>query len=272
MTPIRNGDSAGATPGNGRPPLVPEARFSDRVDDYVAYRPGYPVALLELLERECGLRASAAVADVGSGTGKLTGLLLPRAARVYAVEPNGPMRAAAERLLGGRPGFQSVDGRAEATGLPTGSVALVTAGQAFHWFQPEPTRAEFRRILVPEGFVALIWNSRFEEDSPYIAEYEQFLRQYSVDYDRADHRRTTPRVAVAAFFADSTLRDAEFPNPQVLDLAAVQGAYRSASYAYRPDHPRHAEAMARLAELFQRHQSGGRVTSPLRCRVFWGRP
>jgi SAM-dependent methyltransferase len=240
------------------------------VDDYVAYRPGYPVAVLELLERECGLRPTATVADVGSGTGKLTELLLTRAGRVCAVEPNGPMRAAAERQLGGRPGFVSLDGRAERTGLEPHSVDLVTASQAFHWFDPGPTRAEFRRILVPGGFVALIWNNR-SEDSPYLAEYEQFLRQYSVDYEQADHRRTSPRQSVAAFFAGSPLREAEFPNPQELDLAAVQGAYRSTSYSLRPDHPRFPEAMVRLAELFDRHQRGGRVTSALRCRVYWGR-
>ncbi len=265
-------DARTPPPAADCPPPEPTGRFSDRVDDYVAYRPDYPRAVLDVLARECGLGPSSAVADVGSGTGKLTELLLERARTVYAVEPNAPMRAAAERLLAGRPGFASIDGRAEATGLPSGSVDLVTAAQAFHWFDPEPTRAEFRRILKPGGLVALAWNERVPEDSPYLAEYEQLLREYSVDYGRVDHRRVSSPDAVAAFFRSSALHEAEFPNPRELSLEALQGGYCSASYALTRDHPRYPEAMARLEELFQRHQRGGRVTHLLRCRLYWGAP
>lgn len=132
-----------------QPARDPTRRFSDRVENYVRYRPGYPRALLECLAREHGLDPAHAVADIGSGTGILSELLLRNGNAVFGVEPNAEMRAAAERLLRGQAKFHSVDGRAEATTLPTASVDWITAAQAFHWFDVSAARREFRRILRP---------------------------------------------------------------------------------------------------------------------------
>ena len=141
--------------------IDPKERFTNRVDDYVRYRPGYPPELFEMLLVECGLGQESRVADVGSGTGILTRALLEATgARVAAIEPNAAMRAAAERSLAGEPRFESLSSSAEATGLPGASVDLVIAAQAFHWFDPPRTRAEFARILKPRGKVALVWNQR----------------------------------------------------------------------------------------------------------------
>src|SRR5947209_11876909 len=123
------------------------SRFSSRVENYIRYRPGYPQSVVELLAGECGLTPTSVVADVGSGTGILTELFLRNGNTVYGVEPNREMREAGEGLLAGYPNFHSVDGRAEATGLPDASVDFVTAGQAFHWFDAQGARAEFSRIL-----------------------------------------------------------------------------------------------------------------------------
>ncbi len=125
------------------------ARFSSRVADYVRYRPGYPRALVRLLEEECGLAPESVVADVGSGTGILSELFLHNGNRVYGVEPNREMREAGERLLAAYENFVSVDGRAEATTLEDACADFVTAGQAFHWFDPAGARREFQRILRP---------------------------------------------------------------------------------------------------------------------------
>jgi SAM-dependent methyltransferase len=250
----------------------PTGRFSDRVDDYVRHRPGYPPELVELLRRECGLGPGRDVADVGSGTGKLTELLLATGARVYAVEPNDGMRRAAERLLGRVPGFVSVDGRAEATGLPGASVDLVTAAQAFHWFDQVAARAEFLRILRPGGVAALVWNERDNAASAFLREYEDCLRRFSVDYGEVDHRRTASRERIAAFFGPDGFREAEIPNRQDLDLDGLRGRYLSSSYALPRGHPRFDEVMAALGEIFQRHQRDGSVRIDYRTRVYHGRP
>jgi len=224
----------------------------------VRYRPGYPARLVGLLERECGLGAGRDVADVGSGTGKLTELLLAAGARVYAVEPNAGMRTAVERRLGRNAGFVSVDGRAEATGLPDAAVDLVTAAQAFHWIDHAAARVEFLRILRPEASVALVWNERDEAASPFQGEYLDFLGRFSVDFAEVDHRHTASRDRIEAFFGHGAFRVAEFPNHQDLDLDGLQGRYLSASYALPRGHARFGEAMTTLARIFRRHQRDGR--------------
>src|SRR3954470_13160055 len=130
----------------------PTRRFSNRVEDYIKYRPGYPRAVVGLLEDECGLTRESVVADVGSGTGILSELFLSAGVRVYGVEPNREMREAGERLLAAYESFVSVDGRAEETTLADASADFVTAGQAFHWFEPASARREFRRILRDGGW------------------------------------------------------------------------------------------------------------------------
>src|SRR5581483_8140336 len=170
-------------------------RFGNRVEDYVRTRPGYPEALLPWLMRQCGLRAGDAAADIGSGTGLFTRELLRQGLRVEGVEPNAPMRAAGDEFLAEfGEAFHSREGTAEATGLADHSVGLVTAAQAFHWFRPEPTRAEFARILAPGGQVALIWNVR-REDTPFLRGYEALLQAHAPEYARSAHPRTSSSTA-----------------------------------------------------------------------------
>src|ERR1700723_2407200 len=118
-------------------------RFSSRVDDYVRCRPGYPPEVIELLKQECGLTPNSVIADIASGTGIFTRMLLENGNRVFGVEPNDEMRRAGEQFLRNYPSFTSVAGAAEATTLAEHSVAMVTAAQAAHWFDREKARREF---------------------------------------------------------------------------------------------------------------------------------
>ena len=183
----------------------PTTRFSSRVDDYVKYRPGYPGAILDFLRHECGLTRDSIIADVGSGTGKLTELFLKNGNQVFGIEPNQEMREAGERLLKPYPNFRSLAATAEATTLQNQSVDIITAGQAFHWFNRETTRQEFLRILKPGGWVALIWNDRHTTASPFLEAYEELLQKFSTDYRAVDHKNV-----------DSTVIG-EFSTPQATD-------------------------------------------------------
>lgn len=245
----------------------PTQRFTDRVDNYVRYRPGYPPAVVDCLRDELGISPGATVADVGSGTGILTRLLLDGGYTVYAVEPNDAMRAAAERALGDRPGFHSVAATAEATGLPDDSMDLVTAGQAFHWFDPDASRVEFARILRPGGCVALVWNMRRFREPGFMADYEAMLQAYGQSYD--DVKQSARLGDLTTLFGD-WYETRTFPNEQVFDYDGLRGRLLSSSYAPPPGHPQHAPMMAQLRELFDRYQQGGAVTVLYDTQLYWG--
>jgi SAM-dependent methyltransferase len=252
----------------------PTERFSDRVDNYIRYRPRYPARLLDTLKGELGLDQSHIVADIGSGTGFLSEMLLKNGNMVYGVEPNREMREAGEKLLRAYPNFQSVDGTAEATTLDDASIDIVTAGQAFHWFDPVAAKNEFRRILAPDGFVAIVWNTRKLESSPFLAEYESLLRRYGTDYDKVSMRHVTASGddLLERFFAPLGYTRRVFPDHnQYFDYEGLKGRLLSSSYAPNVSDPRSVPMLAELREIFDRHQREGRVTFEYETELYYGR-
>ncbi|MBI2212471.1 MAG: methyltransferase domain-containing protein [Acidobacteria bacterium] len=248
---------------------APTERFSDRVDDYVRYRPGYPPQVVALLRELTGLAPGWRVADIGSGTGISTAVFLDGGHEVFAVEPNDEMREAAEARLGTRAGFHSVAGTAEATGLASGSIDLVVAAQAFHWFDRDAARSEMERILRPEGWVALIWNVRQTETSDFLRELEALLLDYSIDYARVRHENVTDEVVRTFLPRDYGKRTVE--HAQDFDLDGLRGRIASASYVPAPGHPAHGPLFAELEQLFERRQNDGRVRIAYDAVVHAGR-
>lgn len=244
------------------------ARFSDRVEDYIKYRPHYPEVILAWLEANYGFSSSWDVADIGSGTGISTELFLGYGNRVYAVEPNAEMRAAAERLLGGYTGtFVSVDGTAEATVLAAGSARLIVAGQAFHWFDVARSRAEFLRILASGGVVVLIWNERLV-DSLFEKEYDALILEYGKDYKTVNHRNIDD-LLIGDFYRPASYVMKGFPNEQWFDFEGLKGRLLSSSYMPKSG-PGYAPMLRDLEKLFERHRQGGRVRVGYDTKVYSG--
>ena len=233
-----------------------KARFSDRVADYVKYRPSYPYEAIDAIVAAMHLAKGARVADIGSGTGISSKLFLERGFEVVGIEPNAEMRAAAEIALGHHPKFQNTDGTAEHTGIEDASVALAIAAQAFHWFQLNEARAELRRIIVPPHPVALMWNERLT-DTAFLRDYEAALHEHSIDYAAVNHRNVD-RAALARFF-EPDFETFTFPNAQRFDRAGFIGRALSSSYVPQPGHPKHDAMMAALDEIFAKHQVDGFV-------------
>ena len=261
-------------PGAYHPPMgVPTNsvdRFTDRAADYRRHRPGYPPALADDLAAAGLLAAGAVVADVGSGTGLLARVFLGRGHRVYGVEPNAAMRAAAGEDLRGFPAFVSVAGTAEQTTLPDAGVDLVVAGQAFHWFDPAPARQEFRRVLRPGGACALVWNDR-RGDTPFLRGYAELLRTFSLDYAKADHRGITDAL-IASFFAPNPVDKRTYLHSQRLDRAGLCGRLLSSSHTPPAGHPAHGPMLAAVDALFDAYQEGGDVSFDYVTVVYAGRP
>jgi SAM-dependent methyltransferase len=242
-------------------------RFSDRVEDYVKYRPHYPTGVLVFLAEVHGFAPSWDVADIGSGTGISTEPFLRNGNKVYGVEPNAEMRHKGEELLGGFERFVSVDGAAEATGLAEASVDLLVAGQAFHWFDAVRSRVEFVRVLKPGGVVALIWNERLME-SPFEKEYEALILHYASDYKTINHKNIAD-LQIAEFFAPAAFRLDQFDNEQLFDYAGLKGRLLSSSYIPK-DGSGFSAMMADLERLFEKHQSGGRVRVGYDTKLYSG--
>ena len=251
--------------------------FSGRVDDYVKTRPSYPNALLDVLRERCNLRAASVVADLGSGTGLFTRLLLETGATVHAVEPNDEMRAAAEAMSKGEASFHSVAGTAEATTLPDASVDLVTAAQAFHWFDVERAHAELRRILRTRAAaretssVALVWNDRALDANAFHRDYEELLVRRCPRYRELQGKADTTAKFDALLGAGCWKR-ASVPNEQRLDREGLVGRLLSSSYAPRPGDPSHDATFAELRALFDRHAEGGSVAMLYTTVAITGRP
>jgi SAM-dependent methyltransferase len=245
-------------------------RFSSRVENYVKYRPGYPTGVVDTLAKECGLTTKSVVADIGSGTGILSELFLKNGNRVFGVEPNRDMREAGEQLLRKYPTFTSVNGTAEETSLANCSVDFVTAGQAFHWFDRKRARKEFGRILKPNGWVALIWNERLTDTSPFLRAYEDLLLQYGTDYAAVDHRNVDAD-AITAFFAPQPCTLRKFENRQIFDYDGVKGRLLSSSYTPEPDHPKYQPMLDALRALFDKHQINGTVFFDYVTLLYFGR-
>ena len=245
-------------------------RFTGRVENYVKYRPEYPGELLSHLTAQGILTRRSIVADVGSGTGLLTKLFLENGNPVLGIEPNRAMRLAGEKLLAGFSNFTSVDGAAEATGLARGSVDLVVAGQAFHWFDREQAAVEFSRILRNPGWIVLVWNERRTDTTKFLIGYERLLSTYSIDYGLVDHRNMTEEV-IAAFFKPSEVLLQTYSNQQAVDLESLRGRLLSSSYVPGPENSRYEEMLAALHALFDACQSNGQVVIEYTTKVYIGR-
>lgn len=244
-------------------------RFSDRVENYVRYRPGYPSEAVRTLQTECGLASTHIIADIASGTGIWTRMLLENGNRVFGVEPNPEMRQAGERLLAEFPNFSSVAGKAEATTLKTESIDFVTAAQAAHWFDRSAARKEFLRILREEGWLVLLWNERVTDSTPFLREYEQLLLTYGTDYQEVRHERTT--AAVNEFFDPAPYQQRIFAMRQEFDYAGAESRLLSSSYAPGPGQPRHEPMLRELRRSFDAHARQGRVSFDYNTRLYFGR-
>lgn len=247
---------------------APTQRFSDRVENYRRYRPGYPEAVIDVLMDRCHLDETSVIADIGSGTGIFTRQLLGRNLRVIAIEPNREMRQAAESLLAGYDLFSSVEGRAEASNLPDSMVDLIVSAQAFHWFQRNPARKEFARILKPCGWVALLWNQR-KVQQQFQQDYDALIREQAPEYNSVNHMNIGDEV-IAGFFDPQGYQNFEFANVQVFDKKGFLGRMQSSSYTPAPGCPEYPQLMAAAELLFARYAENLQVRFEYNTRLYLG--
>jgi SAM-dependent methyltransferase len=245
--------------------LSPTKRFSNRVENYVKYRPSYPAAMVPFFETTLGLQKTHRIVDVGSGTGLFAKPLLEQGYPVTCIEPNDDMRRAGEQELGRYAGFTSRKHKAEQTGLRGQSVDLITVAQAFHWMDPAATKKEFNRILKPGGHIVLAWNLR-QHTTPFMEAYHNLKERYRIEETTA---RRDDEEALAAFFVPKSMQVQRFENNQQLNFEELKGQLLSASYIPLPGHPQYDDMIASLAELFVTSQQQGHVTMVHETKLYW---
>jgi SAM-dependent methyltransferase len=244
-------------------------RFSNRVENYIRYRPDYPAEVISFLKQQEILTNDSIVADIGSGTGISTQLFLPGGNTVYGVEPNREMREAAERLLAAHANFKSIAATAEETLLANNSVDLIIAGQAFHWFDQQKCKAEFRRILKPGGTVVLMWNDRRTDSTPFLRSYEDFIKMFATDYLEVNHKNIDEQV-FNDFYGKENYSMKSFDNFQHFDLEGLKGRILSSSYMPAEGHTDFDYMMYVLKKTFNRFQENGKVTIEYDTKIYYG--
>ena len=211
------------------------------------------------------------IADIGSGTGIFTKLLLKLGCKVFAVEPNDEMREAAEKTLGWYPNFVSVNGQAEATTLDRRSIDLITVAQSFHWFNWDETKWEFKRILKPSGYLAVVYNTREIGRSPFMADYDKMLIKYCPEYEGVVKQYISLRKAKEFFGTDDVTRFV-CGNFQIFDFKGLKGRLLSSSYTPKENQPGYQLLLDNLERLFEKYQENGQVQFLYETKMYYGKP
>ena len=248
-------------------------RFSDRVDNYVKYRPHYPAEIIDFLKVENIISENSVIADIGSGTGISAELFLKNNYKVFGIEPNEPMRLAAENILknySDKNLFVSVDGKAEATTLENNSVNVIVCAQAFHWFNNDEFKKECKRILKPNGIVVLMWNDRRTDTTDFLKVYEDFLQMFGTDYKEINHKNTQEKSQFDNFFGKGKYREKSFYNYQDVDFAGLKGRVLSSSYMPNEGHKDFDFMIYCLKKIFMRYQENGLVRLDYDTKIYFG--
>lgn len=246
---------------------IPQERFTGLAEKYVKYRPSYPAAILNTLKEKFGFSSQHLVADIGSGTGIFTRLLLENGNSVYAVEPNNNMLLASKEYLKGYKGCTFIERSAEDTGLPANSVDLITVAQAFHWFKAESVVKEFERILKSEGIVLLVWNNRKMEATPFTNELDNLLKKYCDEYEKIVYNDVDSKLILERFTGWES-QHFSFNNFQDVAFDGLRGRLDSSSFCPPKDGESYPPLINELEQLFKSFEQDGIVRMDYDCNMY----
>ncbi len=248
-------------------------RFSDRVDNYVKYRPHYPAAVIDFLKTENTISETSVIADIGSGTGISADLFLKNNYKVFGIEPNEPMRLAAETILqkySDKKLFVSINGTAENSNLESNSVDVIVCAQAFHWFNNDAFKNECKRILKSNGFVVLMWNDRRTDSTDFLKVYEDFLQMFGTDYKEINHKNTQEKSQFDNFFGKGNYREESFYNYQDVNFEGLKGRVLSSSYMPNEEHKDFDFMIYCLRKIYNRYQENNLVRLDYDTKIYYG--
>jgi len=245
------------------------SRFSNRVENYVKYRPHYPAEIIDFLKSENIFKIDSVIADIGSGTGISSELFLQNGNIVYGVEPGKEMREAAENIFADHKNFISINGTAENTSLESGSIDIVIAGQAFHWFDQVKAKTEFSRIIKPGGKIIFMWNVKKDDGRGLMKDYIELLVNTSPEYNEVKHENVD-EDDFNKFF-DRNYRIKKFDNRHELDYDGFEGRLLSSSYVPLKGMTGYDEMISGLKKIYSKHNINGKVTIFYETKLVYGK-
>lgn len=245
-------------------------KFTGKASAYEKYRPAYPKEFIDYLYKHAAFMQESIIADIGSGTGILSGQLLERGSSVIGVEPNEDMRRTAEKNLSGYSNYISIAGTDENTALSDFSIDFITVAQAFHWFDIQGFKKECRRILKPEGKVVLVWNSRVP-DSKIVMENAEICQRLCPDFKGFSGGEKNDTGAFMPFFRGGIYENKNFENNLEYNLDNFIGRNLSASYAPKQEENNFNLFVSELMELYEKYEKNGKVVLPNITRCYIGR-
>jgi ubiquinone/menaquinone biosynthesis C-methylase UbiE len=245
-------------------------RYSDKTEDYAKYRPGFPTELIDYFYENCNMDNSSIIADIGSGTGRFTRLLLERSNLVYGVEQNNEMRIKAEELLSQYTNFTSIKGSAEATSLADQSVDVITVAQAFHWFDKEKSIKEFKRILKNDGKVFLVWDDFIDDYNELSIEFGKVTNAFRNGIPETKIKKLTRNEMIDGLFKGNNYKTISFVHELHQGFDGMKGGALSASFAPRPGEDNYEDFLIELRKVFDKYQQNGVVCNAFRSVCFLG--
>jgi ubiquinone/menaquinone biosynthesis C-methylase UbiE len=241
------------------------SKFSDKAENYAKYRLNYPVEILNYF-KEFNFNDKSIIADIGSGTGKLSKIFLENGNIVYAIEPNDDMRNMADSLFNGFKNYVSINGSAEKTTLQSRIIDFVVVGQAFHWFDAPKALEEIKRVLKNNGVLALIWYNR-KTDTPFYCEYDKMLRKFP-DYKGDDHRHTSDEIIEKYYSKD--YKKITMENNHELTFTELLGSFSSSSYTPKEDTQEYNESKILLENIFTKYKVNDKVNFGFEIAIYIG--
>ncbi len=240
--------------------------FCSKAKNYFDYRPSYPHRIKELIS---SLHPSPIIADIGSGTGKLSQLCVDQAKALFAIEPNEQMRQTAEELLGEYPNYISIAATADKTTLENSSVDIITVAEAYHWFDNDATKAEFKRILKNTGYVILLWN-QFGGD-PFDDEMHTISEKYR-EQTKIKPSGISREQRAISLFGEGNYRKFEFDNSIKQTCESFCGGWASAAYAPKQGTDTYYKFIKEAEELFEKYATDGLLKTTIKTICFLGKP
>jgi ubiquinone/menaquinone biosynthesis C-methylase UbiE len=241
-------------------------KFTGKADNYAKYRIGYSNEILKYLNNY-NFNNNSIVADIGSGTGKLTKIFLENGNIVYAVEPNDNMRNTANSLLNGYKNFISINGSAENTTLQNEIIDFVVVGQAFHWFDAPKALNEFKRILKQNGVLVLIWYNR-KTDTLFLNEYDNILKNIPA-YKGSIHR-IFPDEEIEKFYLKD-YKKITLESNRELTFNELLGGFLSSSYSPKEGTNEYIESYKSLESVFNEYKVNDKVILSYITEIYIGR-